>query len=837
MVPSASDAKEISPPTSILEAPAPKDAPAEALKPPDIEAVGAAQEGKRRLRRSASRCADTGRKVSLSTILVGLLVVQVVGAALVTWGVTWYFSNRNLEALARRVVEEVRRGVRDTVAQHLASARSCADRTRQDVESGRTTLEQWRRTYESLHQTLVGCPQLQRLAVGFGSTPKTRQVFAAYRCYGGEENCPTHWHAIQNNVSYVYTYAADEKRGQPERFLFGAPYLVESGPGAPVANASAASWSDVFIMAQLSPTGQAVKALVEEDLYKRLVMTLVQGIGPTRDVNLLPLPAPAPGLPAPPALPAENATYPSSAGFVRATVSLSALSEMLRSGLGRPYPSSIAFVTNSAGYMVASSIETLVAAGEPGSDAWKRMRADSNPSEVVRDVYAALGACEDGSAAFVRAGGRQQVASCSPLEVPPNLSWKVFIAVPTDDAFGEIKSSAVSISCANAAWLLFCIVVSVAAGMLVTRPLAKLRASILQLTRSIEGVSKEIKRSGNRPSVQAHRGSREPPPAPGGGAPSDAAAGPVPVRKPTAMERIRGWLRPALGRGSPEQGAEREARGSAAGSGNESDATEAPSGGSSSRSRSMVLKTGIAELATFSTLMRSLQSRFVQFQRLSATELELLKTLLAERKTKMEMEVRHEETRKFLATMSHEMRTPLNGVLGMLYLARDCSLGEEAARCVEDALISVRPPFLSLSLSLSLFGAGDSFFRSPSPLGEHLLALVNDVLDIQKVEAGLMELQVAPTSVVETVQSAVRIVQPRAEAKGLRLEVLIDPSVPSVIVSDADRLRQVLLNLVTNAVKYSHAGTVTVRPAALRFASLRFWTPGLLDPRGFGEYL
>eukprot|EP00741_Cyanophora_paradoxa_P013818 tig00020710_g13338.t1 len=153
--------------------------------------------------------------------------------------------------------------------------------------------------------------------------------------------------------------------------------------------------------------------------------------------------------------------------------------------------------------------------------------------------------------------------------------------------------------------------------------------------------------------------------------------------------------------------------------------------------------------------------------------------------------VRADETRKFISTMSHEMRTPLNGIIGMLQLAKDCELSEEAAEFVEAASVS----------------------------GEHLLSIVNDsgsspypakVLDLQKIEAGLIELQSAPTQISDLVEASVRIVQPRAGAKGLILTSSVDPRVPAVVMTDPDRTRQCLLNLVSNAVKYTLRGSVQV---------------------------
>eukprot|EP00741_Cyanophora_paradoxa_P008749 tig00000140_g8470.t1 len=224
------------------------------------------------------------------------------------------------------------------------------------------------------------------------------------------------------------------------------------------------------------------------------------------------------------------------------------------------------------------------------------------------------------------------------------------------------------------------------------------------------------------------------------------------------------------------------------------------------RPRSVALGSGLRELEAFEEAVRAMRSGFAAFREMSATELALMRSLLAERKTKLEMEVRADETRKFISTMSHEMRTPLNGILGMLQLARDCTLPAEAAEFVEAASLS----------------------------GEHLLSIVNDVLDLQKIEAGLIELQSGPMRVAEIVpaspslsrarrgaegrgagrqvEASVRIVAPRASAKGLLLAAVIADDVPAVVVGDADRTRQCLLNLVSNAVKYTLRGSVEARP-------------------------
>ncbi|MDB5041909.1 MAG: sensor hybrid histidine kinase [Candidatus Eremiobacteraeota bacterium] len=138
---------------------------------------------------------------------------------------------------------------------------------------------------------------------------------------------------------------------------------------------------------------------------------------------------------------------------------------------------------------------------------------------------------------------------------------------------------------------------------------------------------------------------------------------------------------------------------------------------------------------------------------------------------------------QFLATMSHEIRTPINAVVGMSELLMQTPLSEEA----HDYAMTVR----------------DS--------AESLLAIVNDILDFSKIEAGRMDLEAVPFSPVVAVENATDILAAAARKKGLSLSTYVAPDVPRRVIGDADRLRQVLLNLLGNAVKFTAGGSVTVR--------------------------
>lgn len=137
---------------------------------------------------------------------------------------------------------------------------------------------------------------------------------------------------------------------------------------------------------------------------------------------------------------------------------------------------------------------------------------------------------------------------------------------------------------------------------------------------------------------------------------------------------------------------------------------------------------------------------------------------------------------RFLATVSHEFRTPLNGILGMADLVLDTSLDPEQT----------------------------TYIRAVKTSGEALLSLIDEILDFSKIEAGRIDLAAEPFDLTALVEGVVELLAPKAQGKGIEIAAHVARDAPRMVVGDGDRLRQILVNLAGNAVKFTETGGVGV---------------------------
>ena len=190
---------------------------------------------------------------------------------------------------------------------------------------------------------------------------------------------------------------------------------------------------------------------------------------------------------------------------------------------------------------------------------------------------------------------------------------------------------------------------------------------------------------------------------------------------------------------------------------------------------------------------------------------ELLEKRIQERTEQLEQAMRSAQAANqaksdFLANVSHELRTPLNGVLGMLDIVLDHQLSPEL---VEE-------------------------IRTAQRCAQSLLGLLNDILDLSKIEAGRMSLEKVPFQLHAMVEDCIKSHQPRAAQHAVELSLEISPEVPKHILGDPLRVRQIISNLVDNAVKFTEHGTVQVKMNGARVTDGEYMLQFIVRDTGVG---
>jgi PAS domain S-box-containing protein len=196
-----------------------------------------------------------------------------------------------------------------------------------------------------------------------------------------------------------------------------------------------------------------------------------------------------------------------------------------------------------------------------------------------------------------------------------------------------------------------------------------------------------------------------------------------------------------------------------------------------------VLRDGREVLVSLSlTVLRDAcgNAQFILGMATDVTERTLIEAEL--RRAKKRAEAASESKSTFLATMSHEIRTPMNGILGMTELVMDTDLTPEQRENLDTVRLSA----------------------------ESLLSIINDILDFSKIEAGKLDVESIPFDLHEILSETMKPLGFRAHQKGLALNYVIQPNVPKALLGDPGRIRQVLINLVGNSIKFTEAGEILI---------------------------
>ena len=202
--------------------------------------------------------------------------------------------------------------------------------------------------------------------------------------------------------------------------------------------------------------------------------------------------------------------------------------------------------------------------------------------------------------------------------------------------------------------------------------------------------------------------------------------------------------------------------------------------------QSRVLKESHARLETQQAELEQINSQLEEQTEILASQKDILSRAQIDLTAKAsELERANQYKSEFLANMSHELRTPLNSSLILAKLLADNKTG-------------------------NLTGEQVKFAQTIFAAGNDLLALINDILDLSKVESGKVELSPEQVPVALTIETLVRTLRPLAEQKGLRLVTAVDADVPAQMETDAQRLGQILKNLLSNAIKFTERGEVSL---------------------------
>eukprot|EP00741_Cyanophora_paradoxa_P006922 tig00001057_g6696.t1 len=722
------------------------------------------------------------KKLSIRFLFVLLSVVYIVVATCVTWAVTYVFALRNIREITAALLDEARESTVQSVTGYVTTAQTINLRTRSGFESGLLTQGAWRKTLEFM----------------------AASVGAAASSFPRSPPSPPPEPDVYHSNGTHFSYYAGPTGGSPSpsscarlpRHPAPAPGPRESAPGraqwsepAPstvsgmwrevAASAGLANWHDLVVL-RLSVAARPAPAPAPP---RRPSQARRTGAPSTASPSSAPRPPPrrpAPasdpeadrygtgirvrpppeelGLPLPAGLPREApargrprptppARWPPSPWPAPAPPRPARPSPALRGGRcrwawgplgvpagdaagagrrrGRDDPAG-AMVATSTGTPPTSSTPPSAPRAPPGpAPPPRRARgaqgqpvlASRSPSPLILALVGEGGgraAPARGSFLTLAAEGWPYYYSRASVSLEPNLNWTIFLAVREEAVVAQISSSLTVISSANAAWLVVSVAGAVLAGLRVTRPLAELHAQLERVLETLVAMTRELR-------ARLAEG------APGPGRRASLAST-ASLSDPDAPDPAGPAPEP------PDRDAYRP--------------------GDESKPAS--------ELARFEPLLARVHARFSAFA-----------GLLSARTRPASTRARAEAVSKFLSTMSHEMRTPLNGILGMLELASDLELPGEAA----------------------------GYLAAASRCGEHLLFIVSDLLDFQRMESGALALRQVALDVREVLASALKMLEVQAEAKGVELRAEVEAGVPAALLSDPNRLRQVLLNLIGNALK------------------------------------